>query len=69
MLSPFGSCILSYSKGLMNDVIKQIRGFYNVSVYSTDTDSLVIHKKYWSSSDDNGFIVKSLGLYKIDYGK
>ena len=68
MPSPFSSCIFSYSKGLMNDVITEIRAFYNISVYSTDTDSLDLHKKYWSSSDDNGFIVKSFGLCKNDYG-
>ena len=41
----FGSCILSHSKRLMNDVIKQIGGFYNDSIYYTNTNSLYIHKK------------------------
>ena len=49
MPSHFGSFILSHSKRLMNDVIKQINGFYNNIFYYTDTDSLYIHKKYWSS--------------------
>ena len=33
---------------MMNDVIKQLGGFYNNSIYYTDTDSLYIHKKHWS---------------------
>ena len=66
--SPFGRIILSHSKRLMNDVIKQIDGFENKSMQYTDTDSLYIHKKYWSSLDDNGFIDKSIGLGKNYYG-
>ena len=45
MPSHFGSYILSRSKRLMNDVIKKIDGFYNNSIYYTDTDSLYIHQK------------------------
>ena len=45
MTSHFGSHNLSHSKRLMNDVIKQKGGFYNNSIYYTDTDSLYIHKK------------------------
>ena len=48
MPSRFGSCILSHSKRLMNEVINEIGGFYNATINSTDTDSLYIHKKYWS---------------------
>ena len=44
MESHFGSYISSRSKRLMNDVIKQIGGFYNKSIYYTDTDSLYNHK-------------------------
>ena len=44
MPSYFGSYILSHSKGLVNDVIKQIGGFSDKSIYYTDTDSLYIHK-------------------------
>ena len=68
MPSHFGSYILSHSKRLMNSVIKQIDGFYNNNIYYTDTDSLYIHKKYWSNLIDNGFVGKSLGLGKNDYG-
>ena len=68
MPSHFGSLILSHSKRLMNDVIKQIGGFYIISIYYTDTGSLCKLKKYWSDLVDNGFVGKSLGLGKNDYG-
>ena len=66
MTSHFGSYILSHSKGLMNDVIKQKDGFYFKSIYYTDTDSLYNHRKYWSDSVDNRFVGKCLGLSKND---
>ena len=68
MPSHFGNNILSHSKRLMNDVIKQIDGFYNNSIYYTDTDSLYIHKKYWSDLVEKGLVGKSFSLCKIDYG-
>ena len=68
MPSHFGSYILSHSKRLMNSVIKQIDGFYNNNIYYTDTDSLYIHKKHWSTLVEKGFVGKSLGLGKNDYG-
>ena len=64
----FGSFILSHSKRLMNAVIKQKGGFYNNSIYYTDTDSLYIHKNYWSNLVDIGFVGKYFGLGKNDYG-
>ena len=64
----FRSFILSHSKRLMNDVIRQIDDFYNNSIYYGDTDSVYIHKKYWDDLVDKGFIGKSLGLGKNDYG-
>ena len=67
MPSHFGSYILSHSKKLMNDVIKPIGGFYYNNTYYTDTDSLYIHKKYWSVLVDNAFVGKTLGLGKNDY--
>ena len=54
MPSHFDSYIFSHSKRLMNDVIEQIGGFYNNSIEYADTDSLYIHKKYWSDLVDNG---------------
>ena len=68
MPSHFRSYILSHSKRLMNDVIEQIGGFYKNTIYPFDTDSLYIHKKYWCSLFDNGFVGKSLGSGKNDYG-
>ena len=50
----------------MNDVIKQVDRFYKISIHYTDTDSLYIHKKYWSPLVDKGFVGKSPGLDKID---
>ena len=64
----FSSYILSHSKRLMNEDINQNGGFYNNSIYCGDTDSLYIHKKYWSSLIDNGFVGKSPGLGTNDYG-
>ena len=52
--SQFGKNILSRSKRLMNDVNKEIDGFYKNRIYYTDTDSLYIHKKYWSTLVDKG---------------
>ena len=49
MPSLFGTYILSFSRRLMNDVIKQIGGIYNQSIYYSGTDFLYIHKQYWST--------------------
>ena len=68
MPSHFGSYILSHSKRLMNYVIEEIDGFYNNNIYYTDTDSLYIHKKYWSTLFEKGYVGKSLELGKNDYG-
>ena len=68
MPSHFGSCILSHSKRLMKDIIKQINGFYSNNIYYTDTDSLYIHKKYWSTLVEKGYVGKYLGLGENDYG-
>ena len=52
----------------MNEVINQIEGFYNNSIFYGDTDSIYIHKKYWSDLVDKGFVDKPLGFGKNDYG-
>ena len=41
--------------------------FFNNSIYYGDTDSVYIHKKYWSDILDNGFVGKSLGFGKNKY--
>ena len=61
MPSHFGSYILSLSKRLMDEVFVQIGGFFIISIYYGDTDSVYIHNKYWSNLVDNGFIGKSFG--------
>ena len=65
----FGSYILSHSKRLMNYVIEEINGFYNNNIDYTDTDSLYIHKRHWSTLVEKGYVGTSLGLGKNDYGK
>ena len=62
--SHFGSYILSHSESLISEVIKQKYDLNSKSIYYTDTDSLYIHKKNWSSLVDIGFAGKSLGLGK-----
>ena len=64
----FGIYILSHSERLMNEVINQLGGIYNNSVYYTDTDSVHNHNKYWSDLVENSFGGKSLGFGKNDYG-
>ena len=66
--SQFGSCLLSHSKRLMDNVIEQIDGFYNNIIYYTDTDSLYIHKKHWSTLVEKGYVGKYLGRGKNDHG-
>ena len=68
MPSHFGSFILSHSKRLMNNVFREIDGFYSNNIYYGDTDSGYIHKKHWSTLVEKGFVGKSLGLGKNDYG-
>ena len=68
MPSHFGSFILSNSKRLMNNVFREIDGFYSNNIYYGDTDSGYIHKKHWSTLIKKGFVGKSLGLGKNDYG-
>ena len=68
MPSHFGSYILSHSKRLMNDVFREIDGFYSNIIYYTDTESGDIHKKHWSTLVEKGYVGKSLGQGKNDYG-
>ena len=68
MPSHFGRYILSHSERSLSEVINQVVGFYNISIYYGDTDSMYIHKKYWSDLVDIVFFGKSLCLGKNDYG-
>ena len=42
--SLFGAFILANSKRIRSNFIREINGFSNISIYSTDTDSLYIEK-------------------------
>ena len=64
----FGNYALSHSKRLMNDVFREMDGFYSNNIYYGDTDSGYMHKKHWSTLVEKGFVGKSLGLCKNDYG-
>ena len=70
MPSHYGSYILSHSKRLMNDVFREIDGFYSNNIYYGDTDSGYIHKKHGRKTTlvEKGYVGKSLGLGKNDYG-
>ena len=52
----------------MNKVFREIDGFYSINIYYGDTDSGYIHKKHWSNLVEKGFVGKSLGQGKNDYG-
>ena len=61
-----GAFILANSRRIMNKFIKEINGFFNNSVYYTDTDSLYIEKKYWDVFDKKN-LVEDLCQGKNDY--
>ena len=63
----FGSFILAHNKRIMNKVFHELDGFHSNKIYYGDTDSGYIHKKYWSTLGDKGFVGKSLGQGK-NYG-
>ena len=46
-----GAFILSNSKRIMNNFIRDINGFHNNNIYYGDTDSLYIEKNYWDVFD------------------
>ena len=62
-----GAFILSISKGIMNNFIREINGFYNNSIYYGDTDSLYIEKKYWDVLDKANLVGEELCQGKNDY--
>ena len=65
--SHLGAFILSNSKRIMNNFIREINGFYNNSIYYGDTDSLYIEKKYWDVLDKVYLVGKNLCQGKNDY--
>ena len=62
-----GAFILSNSKRIMNNFIREINGFYNNNIYYTDTDSLYIEKKYWDVLDKANLVGEGLCQGKNDY--
>ena len=62
-----GAFILSNSKRIMNNFIREINGFYNNSIYYGDTDSLYIEKKYWDVLDKANLAGEGLCQGKNDY--
>ena len=62
--SVLGDFILSNSKRIMNNFIREMNGFYNTSIYYADTDSLHIEEKYWDVLDKAN-LVKNYAKVKI----
>ena len=65
--SHLGAFILSNSKRIMNNFIREINGFYNNSIYYGVTDSLYKEKKYWDVLDKANLEGKNLCQGKNDY--
>ena len=62
-----GAFILSNSKRIMNNFIREINGFYINSIYYGDTDSLYIEKKYCDILDKANLVGEGLCQSKNDY--
>ena len=62
-----GAFILSNSKRIMNNFIREINGFYENNIYYTDCDSLYIEKKYWNILDKANLVGEELCQGKNDY--
>ena len=52
----------------MNNVPREIDGFYSNNIYYGYTDSAYIHKKHWSTLVEKAFVGESLGNGKNNYG-
>ena len=59
--------ILANSKGIMNNFIHAIGGFFTIDVRYTDTDSLYIENKHWDKLNKANLIGKNLLQGKKDY--
>ena len=62
-----GAFILSNSKQIMNNFIREINGFYKKSIYYGDTDSMYIEKKHWDVFDKANLVGKNLCQGRNDY--
>ena len=65
--SVLGAFILSISKRIMNNFIREINGFYNNNLCYTDCDSLYVEKKHWDVLDKANLVGKNLCQGKNDY--
>ena len=65
--APLGAFILSNSKRILNNSIRELDGFYNNSKFYSDTDSLYDEKKHWDVLDKAKLIEKELCQGKNDY--
>ena len=65
--SHLGAFILSNRERIMNNFIREINGFYNTTIYYTDTDSLYIEKNIWGVLDKANLVGKNLCQGKNDY--
>ena len=65
--SQLGAFVLSKSKRIMNNFIRQINGFHNISIYYGDTDRLYLEKKYWDVLDKANLVSKNLCQGKNDF--
>ena len=62
-----GAFILSNSKRIMNNFIREINGFYNYNIFYTDCDSLYIEKKICDVLDKANLVGEELCQGKNDY--
>ena len=62
-----GAFILSNSKRIMNNFIREINGFFSNSINYGDTDSLYLEKKYWDVLDKANLVGEELCHGKNDY--
>ena len=62
-----GAFILSNSKRIMNNFIRERNGFYNNSIYYGDTDSLYVEKRFWDLLDKANLVGEGLCRGTNDY--
>ena len=65
--SHLGAFMLSNTKRIMNNFIREINRFYYNSIFYGDTDSFYKEKKYWDVLDKANLVGKNLCQGKIDY--
>ena len=64
-----GAFVLSNNKGIMNNSIHAINGFYTNDVFYTDTDRLYEENKRWEKIDKAGLVGKNRSQGKNKYGE